>query len=64
MASHEKATEASDLTFPAADVDKDLSVQNNKSLEVDPKSSEVATSLEIEVHTFGFLLCFDFNDYD
>ena len=64
MASQEKATEASDLTFPAADVDKDLSVQNNKSLEVDPKSSEVATSLEIEVHTFGFLRCFDFNDYD
>ncbi|XP_030927825.1 uncharacterized protein LOC126692151 [Quercus robur] len=48
MASQEEATQASDLTFPAANVDKDLSVQNNKSLEVDPKSSEVATSLEIE----------------
>ncbi|KAK7858960.1 uncharacterized protein LOC112010822 [Quercus suber] len=48
MASPEKATETSDLTFPATNVEKDLSVQNNKSLEVDPISSEVATSLEIE----------------
>lgn len=64
MASQDQATAASDLTFPAADVDKDLSVQNNKSFEVDTISSEVATSLEIEVHTLGFLLCFDFDDYD
>ncbi|KAF3961893.1 hypothetical protein ACB098_09G055700 [Castanea mollissima] len=48
MASQDQATATSDLTFPEADVDKDLSVQNNKSLEVDTISSKVATSLEIE----------------
>ncbi|XP_062152700.1 uncharacterized protein LOC133860990 [Alnus glutinosa] len=43
----DEALEASDLTFPAADVDKELRPGGeNKNFEVDTISSEVATSSE------------------
>ncbi|GMY25246.1 hypothetical protein FCV25MIE_20488 [Fagus crenata] len=41
-------TEASDLTFSAANIDKELNPQKNKNFEVDTISSEMATSLEIK----------------
>lgn len=46
--------------FPEGDADAELNPGKNKSVEVDPKASEV-TSLQIKV-TFLFckLLCFDF----
>lgn len=50
-------TEASDLTFSAANIDKELNPQKNKNFEVDTISTEMATSLEIKVH---FVFCFDF----
>ncbi|XP_059446991.1 uncharacterized protein LOC132178565 [Corylus avellana] len=43
---HDEATEDSDLTFPAADVDKELHPGENQNFEGDPISSEVATSSE------------------
>ena len=35
--------------FPAADAEKELNPGENKNFEVDPVSSEVATSLQIKV---------------
>jgi hypothetical protein len=53
----DEALEASDLTFPAADVDEELRPGGeNKNFEVDTISSEVATSSETKVR---LVLCFD-----
>lgn len=42
--------------FPEGDADAELNPGKNKSVEVDPTASEVATSLQIKVGFFGF--CF------
>jgi hypothetical protein len=42
--------------FPEGDADAELNPGKNKSVEVDPTASEVATSLQIKVDFFGF--CF------
>ncbi|KAE8023367.1 hypothetical protein FH972_009073 [Carpinus fangiana] len=46
---HDEATEDSDLTFSAADVDKELHPGESQNFEVDPISSEVATSSSSEI---------------
>ncbi|KAA8518566.1 hypothetical protein F0562_016040 [Nyssa sinensis] len=48
MASPEGTNGAADQAFPAADVDKELNPGQNKNFEVDPISSQVATSLQIK----------------
>jgi hypothetical protein len=54
---HDEATEDSDLTFSAADVDKELHPGENQNFEVDPISSDVATSSSSEIKVlFGSLI--------
>ncbi|CAL5419695.1 unnamed protein product [Camellia sinensis] len=46
-----EGTKSSDQTFPAADVDKELNLGQNKNFEVDPVSSQVAASIETKEQT-------------
>lgn len=43
--------------FPAVDVERELNPGDNKHVEVDPISSQVATSLEAKVKPTFFFFC-------
>lgn len=45
-------TDGAGSRFPAADIDNELNPGHNKHVEVDPVSSQVASSLEAKVNFF------------
>lgn len=51
MASSDKISEATGEKFPAADINGELNPGQNKSVEIDPGASFMATSLQIKVNS-------------